>query len=65
VEGEVCAKGRLEIHPTGKLYGNLITQILTVHEGGILDGHCKMEGRADKEKDLHLSPHPADQPLSS
>jgi cytoskeletal protein CcmA (bactofilin family) len=65
VEGEVCAKGRLEIHPTGKLYGNLLAPILTVHEGGILDGHCKMEGRADKENDLHLSSHPIDQPLSS
>ena len=65
VEGEVYAKSRLEIHPTGKLYGNLLTPVLTIHEGGILSGHCKMEGKANKENDMHLSSPKVDQPLSS
>jgi cytoskeletal protein CcmA (bactofilin family) len=65
VEGEVCAKGRVEIHPTGKFYGNVLTPILTINEGGIFDGHCKMEGRAAKEDDLHLLSHQVDQPLST
>jgi cytoskeletal protein CcmA (bactofilin family) len=53
VEGEVHAKGLVEIHSTGKLYGTLVTPTLTVIEGGILEGHCKMEGTLNKEDDLH------------
>jgi cytoskeletal protein CcmA (bactofilin family) len=64
VEAEVCAKGRVEIHPTGKFYGNLLTPILTINEGGIFDGHCKMEGSANKENDLHRPSPQMDQPLS-
>lgn len=53
VEGEVNAKGRVEIHSIGKLYGTLVTPTLIVIEGGILEGHCKMEGASNKEDDLH------------
>jgi cytoskeletal protein CcmA (bactofilin family) len=65
VEGEIHAKDRVEIHPTGKFYGNLLTPVFTINEGGFFDGQCKMEGRVDKENDLHQSSHPVDQPLSS
>jgi cytoskeletal protein CcmA (bactofilin family) len=64
VEGDVCAKGRVEIHSTGKLHGNLVTPALTVNEGGILDGHCKMGGKSDKEDDLELRSHNVDHSLS-
>jgi len=53
VEGEIFASGRVEIHSTGRFYGNLITPIITINEGGIFDGHCKMEGTLDK-KDILL-----------
>lgn len=53
VEGEVSAKGRVEIYSTGKLYGTLATPNLTLIEGGILEGHCKMEATLNKEDDLH------------
>jgi cytoskeletal protein CcmA (bactofilin family) len=65
VEGEVSAKGRVEIHPTGKFYGNLHTPILTINEGGIFDGHCKMEGRLNKESELNAPSHQVDRPLSA
>jgi cytoskeletal protein CcmA (bactofilin family) len=65
VEGEIHAKDRVEIHPTGKFYGNLLTPVFTINEGGFFDGQCKMEGGVDKENDLHQSSHPVDQPLSS
>jgi cytoskeletal protein CcmA (bactofilin family) len=65
VEGEVHAKGRVEIHSTGKLYGNLSTPIITIAEGGIFEGNCKMEGKSPKENDLHLFPHGKDFPVSS
>lgn len=64
VEGEIYARERVEIHSTGKLYGNLITPIITINEGGIFEGHCKMEGTLDKEDDLHLLFHKVDHPLS-
>jgi cytoskeletal protein CcmA (bactofilin family) len=55
VEGEVQAKTRVEIHPTGKVYGSLFTPILTINEGGILEGHCKMKSMEDKKED-HADP---------
>lgn len=65
VEGEVYAKGRAEIHPTGKFYGNLLTPILIISEGGFFDGHCKMEERINKEDSLRPHSHQPDHPLSS
>ncbi len=65
VEGEVYAKTRTEIHAAGKLYGTLITRILTVNEGGILDGNCRMESPPHQEGDLHLLSHNEEQPLSA
>jgi cytoskeletal protein CcmA (bactofilin family) len=65
VEGEVHAKGRVEIHSTGKLYGNLFTPILTINEGGILEGHCKMEGTLEQKDDIHLISQEVDHPLSA
>jgi cytoskeletal protein CcmA (bactofilin family) len=65
VEGEVCAKARTEIHAAGKLYGTLVTQILTINEGGIFDGCCKMGGDPHREDGLHLLSHQEDQPLSA
>jgi cytoskeletal protein CcmA (bactofilin family) len=66
VEGELYAKERVEIHSTGKLYGNLLTPTLVINEGGILEGHCRMEGALDKKgNDLdHLSQE-AEHPLTS
>jgi len=65
VEGEIQAKGRVEIHSTGKLYGNLSTPIITIAEGGVFEGNCKMEGKPYQEGDLHLFAHGKDFPVSS
>jgi len=51
VEGDIYAKTRVEIHSTGKVYGTLFTPVLTVNEGGILEGHCRMEGAPDRKED--------------
>jgi len=63
VEGEVHAKERIEIHPTGILLGTLITPVLSVNEGGILDGHCSMEKRPLQEDDLHSRSPKVDYPI--
>ena len=66
VEGDVYAKVRVEIHPTGKVYGELFTPILTINEGGIFEGHCKMEGVLDKKEDnLDLLSTKTDHSLSA
>jgi cytoskeletal protein CcmA (bactofilin family) len=46
VEGEIEAGKRVEIHSTGRFYGTLLTRSLTVEDGGILDGTCRMEAPA-------------------
>ena len=51
VEGEVYAKTRVEIHDMGKVYGSLFTPTLVINEGGIFEGHCKMEGVWDEKED--------------
>jgi len=65
VEGEVDAQGRVEIHSTGKLHGNLSTPIITIAEGGIFEGHCKMEGQPHEKENLDLFPPRKDVPISS
>jgi len=65
VEGDVYAKARVEIHSTGKIYGTLFTPILTVNEGGIFEGRCRMEDVLDKKEDhLDLLSPKADHPLT-
>lgn len=65
VEGDIYAKARVEIHSTGKVFGNLFTPILTINEGGIFDGHCKMEKVLDQKGDnLSLTSQGADNPSS-
>jgi cytoskeletal protein CcmA (bactofilin family) len=65
VEGEVYARGRVEIHSTGKLHGNLSTPIITIAEGGIFEGNCKMEGPPHEKENLDLFPQRKDVPVSS
>ena len=66
VEGDVYAKARVEIHSTGKVYGTLFTPILTVNEGGIFEGRCRMEDVLDKKEDhLDLLPTKTNHSLSA
>jgi cytoskeletal protein CcmA (bactofilin family) len=52
LEGEVNAKERVEIHSRGKLYGTILTPVLVIQDGGILEGNCKMGAQSDNESDL-------------
>ncbi len=66
VEGDIYAKVRVEVHSTGKVYGTLYAPTLTISEGGIFEGHCKMEGEIDKKEDkLEFLLTETDHPLSS
>ncbi len=59
VEGEINAQERVEIHSTGKFYGTIITPVFIINEGGLFEGHCRMEKVGEKERDseLHIQSH--------
>lgn len=45
IEGPVTAKNKVEIHPTGKIYGDVYTAALIIEHGALFDGKCHMTGR--------------------
>lgn len=45
IEGTITAKNKVEIHPTGKVFGDVYTQALIIEHGAIFDGKCHMTGR--------------------
>lgn len=59
IRGNVKAKGRLELAPSGKVFGNVETASLIVSQGAILHGKCIM---AAKEMPL-AEPAPAKRPI--
>ena len=60
VNGDVTARQRIELRAPAKLFGNLVTPSLVIHEGAVFEGHCTMggaEGRADRsDKKVALFP---------
>jgi len=42
VTGDINARKRVEIRAPGKLFGNIVTPSLVIHEGVIFEGHCSM-----------------------
>jgi len=53
VKGDVEASERLEMLPTGKLYGNIKTKKLKMADGVVFEGSCEMLkpiGRTDEER---------------
>ena len=49
VHGNVTAERKVEINPTGRLYGNICTPSLVIEEGVIFEGSCTMGSGAEKE----------------
>jgi len=52
VTGDINARKRVEICSPGKLFGNIVTPSLVIHEGVIFEGHCSMgavEGRGESK----------------
>jgi cytoskeletal protein CcmA (bactofilin family) len=42
VTGDINARKRVEVRAPGKLYGNIVTPSLVIHEGVLFEGHCSM-----------------------
>ncbi|MFC4776132.1 polymer-forming cytoskeletal protein [Paenibacillus sp. GCM10023252] len=45
--GDIIVSGRLTITATGELSGNVKANSIIIHDGGILDGSCRMERVSD------------------
>lgn len=42
VRGNVVARGKLELIPTGRLYGDVKMAVLVVEDGAVFHGQCEM-----------------------
>ncbi|MGI6452709.1 MAG: bactofilin family protein [Syntrophomonadaceae bacterium] len=42
IEGHITAQGRVELTSTGAMIGDIITNTITIEEGGMLEGTSKM-----------------------
>ncbi len=42
VEGKISAKYKVEIHPGGRVYGDIYTPVLNIEHGAFFDGKCHM-----------------------
>ena len=49
VTGNVTAEKNIEVHASGKIYGNMVSPTVTIHEGAIFQGHC----HTGKKRDNH------------
>jgi cytoskeletal protein CcmA (bactofilin family) len=49
VSGDIIAGKRVEIRPTAKVFGNLTTPVLVVHDGALFEGHCAMNAEVKAE----------------
>ena len=43
VKGNISARNRLELHAPGRLIGNIVTSTLSIEEGAVFEGNCKMD----------------------
>ena len=48
-KGEVRCEERLELMPKSRVEGELVTKVLNVHEGAVLDGSIQMAGEASSD----------------
>jgi len=58
IEGTVTARYKVQIHPGGRVCGDIYTPILNIEAGALFDGKCHMVQdipRTDKDKQSSLS----------
>ena len=60
VTGDITARKRLEIRAPGKVFGNISTPSLVIHEGVVFEGQCTMgateTARVDKDRKVAFFP---------
>ena len=56
VHGNIAANKRLELHAPGKVFGNIQSPTITIDEGVIFEGNCRMQKPSeDFEKDKKVT----------
>jgi cytoskeletal protein CcmA (bactofilin family) len=50
VTGDIIATKRIEIRPSARVQGNLVSPALVVHEGAVFDGNCSMRSDGTREE---------------
>jgi len=65
VTGDINARKRVEIFAPGKLFGNIATPILVIHEGVIFEGHCSMSAPGKRSNDSKETPFAKGEKVSS
>jgi cytoskeletal protein CcmA (bactofilin family) len=67
VFGNIEVERRAEIFPSGRLHGDLVTPVLVVHEGGIVDGRSRMpkDAEAAPAENIRESTHVASAQVGS
>lgn len=60
VTGDIRARKRVEIRAPGKLYGNITTPSLVIHDGVMFEGHCSM-GSDPSKSDRKVTPFPKEE----
>ena len=41
VKGNITARARVELRGTARIFGNIVTPVLVLEEGVVIDGQCK------------------------
>jgi cytoskeletal protein CcmA (bactofilin family) len=54
ITGNIIADSRIEIHAPGKVFGNIQSPVITIEEGVIFEGNCRMQ-KIDKDDDKKLA----------
>lgn len=49
IRGNIVAQNRIEIYAPGKVFGNISAPIITIEEGVIFEGNCRMQKKAEEE----------------
>ena len=49
VRGNIDAQNRIEIHAPGRVFGNISAPTITIDEGVIFEGNCRMQKKAEGE----------------
>lgn len=49
VRGNVVARNRIELHAPGRVYGNISAPVVTLDEGVIFEGNCRMQKQSEEE----------------
>ena len=48
IRGDIIARGRVELGPVSKIYGNILTPSLVIKDGAIFEGVCRMIDEVQK-----------------